>query len=232
MPDIGTSFGDHVDGSAQKAALTHIKWGDIDINLVYGVNGYRRAAGRQVGTDTEGVVEGRTIHRHGRTAVVSATDRDALQFHTLRGEFQHIVQAAAHRRNRLYRLGIEVYSRTRAVDIHRRIQFGAIDGHFIQLHRGFGQHHIHHRRLRDRSHNLLNNCRVVIDSFDLHRIGSARDDMADGKITLAVGNGIEGRMGRHVDDCHNSIRHRALAIADITGNRGGGGLCRHPGRHT
>ena len=71
---VGTALGHGVDRTAGEAGHTDIERGDVDAHLLDRVKGDRAAAGREVGTDTEGVVERGTVDGHIGGTVVTATD--------------------------------------------------------------------------------------------------------------------------------------------------------------
>ena len=216
VPGVGTALGDHIDGTALETALTDVEGSDVDTDLVDGIQGDGRAAGRQVGADTEGVVERCTIYRNGGTTVVTAADGKTAAGHgCLRCELHHIVQAAGDGRHRLHHPGVDQRTCSGTVDVHRRSFAITIDGHLFQLFGRFGQDHIHDGCFRDGSHHFLDDSRVVVDTVDLHRVRTTGHDVADRVDTLAVGDSVIRRVRRHVHDRHNGLFHSTFAVTDI-----------------
>ena len=199
MELVGTALGDGVDGTAREAGVTDVERSDVHAHLLDGIQGDRASAGRQVGTDTEGVVEGRTVHGDVGGAVVTAADGQTVGGRGgLRGELHHVVHAAADSRQSLH--GALAHGRTGAgaLDVHAGIIAVGDEHRGVQVQGFILQETVHKDRLTEGSIDILVLDFPVAEHFDVHGVGAARRDAVDAVVAVLIGDGIVSGTGRTV----------------------------------
>ena len=122
MPLVAALLGHHIDGSAQKSTLSHIKRRNAYRHLFYRIKRQRVASCRQARTNAECIIERRSVHRHRRTAVIAAThSKTSARGCPLRGQPHDVVQAAAHGGHGHECPIVYMGGNTRVLHIHARI---------------------------------------------------------------------------------------------------------------
>ena len=196
---VGTALGDGVDRTAGKAGVTDVERGDVHAHLLDGVQGDRASAGRQVGTDTEGVVEGRTVHGDIGGTVVSAAHGQAVGGGGgLRRELHHVVHAAAYGREGLHRTLADGGTGAGALDVHAGVIAVGHEHGRVEVQGFILQETVHEGRFTEGSIDILVFDLPVTEHFDVHGIRTAGGDAVDAVVAVLVRDGIVSGAGRTV----------------------------------
>ena len=227
---VGTTLGHGVDGTTGEAGVTDIERRDIDAHLLDGIKGNRSAAGRQVGTDTKGVVERGTVNGHVGGTVVTATDSKTVGGgRCLRGKLHHIVHATADSREVADRTLADRGAGAGAMDVHvGQITVGHEHGS-VEVDRIFFKDRIHHEGLAQGGIEILVLIRTVAQHGNGNGVRTARGDVVDTVVTVLVGQRIVGRRRRLIDRDDRGTGDSTVLIGHMAAERRGRHL--RSGRH-
>ena len=224
VPLVGTGLGNSVDGTAGETALADIERSDVHVDLLQGVQGDRRTAGREVLADTEGVVESSTVNGDGGTAVVAAAHCEtAGGGRGLRSEGHDVVHAAGDRRDALNLAGGDAGGSTIAL----AAETGLIgyDHSFGELLGSFCHPGVQSGLFTKLQGNIVEDDSLVTHVGDFDGVGTTGTHAGEEITTIYIGNGTISGTGRSVR-CNNcSTDHSfSLFIGNDTAEGGGGHL--------
>ena len=223
---VRAGLGHGVDRTALETALAHVEGRDVDRHLLDRVEGDRGAAGRQVGADTEGVVERGAVNGHRRTAVVAAADREAAaRGGGLRSQEHDVVHAAGDRRDGVQLPGADVRRGTVAL----AAEAGGVgdDDGALELLRVVGQAGVEGELLAELEGDVVVDLTLVAEAGDFDRVGTAGAEAVDRVAAVGIGHGAVDGAGGDVgrDDGHADDGF-TLRIDDTSAEGGGGHLGR------
>ena len=224
VPLVGTGLGNSVDGTAGETALADIERSDVHVDLLQGVQGDRRTAGREVLADTEGVVEGSTVNGDGGTAVVTAAHCEtAGGGRGLGSEGHDVVHAAGDRRDALNLAGGDAGGSTIAL----AAETGLIgnDHSFGELLGSLGHPGIEGGLLTQLHGDIVEDDGLITQVGDLDGVRATGAHTGNVVTAIDVGHGTVGGTGRSVR-CNNcSTDHSfSLFVGNLTTEGGRGHL--------
>ena len=184
---VGARLGDGVDGAAREAALAYVEGSYRYRYLLQCVERDGRSACGQVAADAEHVVEGGTVHRHVRLAVVAADGQARRGGRSLRREFHDVVHAAVHRRHQFDLLVGDAGDGARTVDVHRAVLAVGLDDHGFELLAVF-EECVALEGLAQRQHQSRELDRLVAYEREGHRVGTSRAQALQVVVTVLVGH--------------------------------------------
>ena len=227
MELVRTALRDGVDRAAGKAGVTDIERSDVHAHLLDGVEGDRAAAGRQVGTDTEGVVERGAVDRDIGGTVVTTTDGQTVGGRrSLRSELHHVVHAAVDGREGLHRTLADGSAGTGTLDVHSGIVAVGDEDRGVQTQRFILEGAVDDDVLSEWSIHVLVLDLPVSQEFDVDRVRTAGRDAADAIVTVLVGDSIVSGTGRPIGGDDSSTGHRTVLVRDAAADDSG----RHLGK--
>ncbi len=199
---VVTRTGHSVDGTTRKTTLTNIVGGYGHRNLLQCIERDRRTTGRQVLTDTEGVVERSTIDRHIRLTVVTTTDSKTVGGRRrLRRHTHDVVHASRDGRCSGNTVARYAGDGTCTLGVHRAVLSVDSHNHRVEVDRLLVEVGIADVRLTQRT---LDTC-LLNGLITNHRkddgVGTTRTDVVDSVVTLGIYRYTVLRSRRNVG-CH------------------------------
>ena len=223
LEGVGTGLGDGVHATADEVGLAHIVRGNHNLEFLDGVDGDGVAAAREVGGQTEVVVEVCTVNGKVGKAAVGTGEAHAVT--AVRGKAGDIRDAAAHRGQGGNLGAANIGDGTRTLlggelgggigHHHRSLEeFGGLGNLGVQA-EGFSQ--------------LEGDSRVsgllITEAGEVHLVGTAGTHTLDGITTVGVGNCAIDSTGGLVHGHHGSANDRlAVLVHHATGKGGRGHL--------
>ena len=218
MIDIGaapegvrTGLGDGVHATADEVGLADIVGGDHDLKFFDGVDGDRVATARQVGAQTEVVVEVGTVHGEvGHTAVGTG---EAHAIAAIRRKARHIGDGAAD----TGQIGDLLVGDVRGSTGLLRREFrrsGSDDDGLVEKFSGGLHHHVLLVGFSQRKDDVGNHDGLATDQRIGHFVRTAGTHTLDGIASVFVGHRIVRRTGRGVNCNHSRSDQRLAALID------------------
>ena len=227
---IGTRLGYRIDAAAGKAGLPYIERSDGDCYLLERVQRDGAAAGGQVGTDTEGVVHGRAVHRHVGITVGAASDEGLGAGNECLGSLlENVVHAPGNRRHLHHLLGIKGSEGAGAVGTH--VGGGAFGRHYnsLEVEGLLLEIGVDDEVVGQGYADILEHGVGIAEAGNSNHIRPAGHDVVDVVTAAGVGYSVILRAGRLVHGHHSGACDRPCGVRNFTTHGSSRNLreCRH-----
>ena len=225
---VGTTLGNSVDSTTGKAALTNVKRGDRDRDLLQSVERDGSTTCGQVTTDTECVVERCTIDSYIRLTVVTTTDSQTVRSgRSLRSELHNVVHAAANGRGDSHTLARNAGHRTRTLAVHRRVSAVNSYNNCVHTDRLLFQSSVEYEVVSQCSLQTLLLYGLITQHLELHGVRTTCTYVEQTIVTVDINNGTILRSRRSVDSNNGSTYQCiTLNVGNLTTDVRSRYLCR------
>ena len=225
---VGTTLGNSVDCTTGETALTNVKRGDRDRDLLQSVERNGGTTCGEATTDTECVVERCTIDSYIRLTVVTTTDSQTVRSaRSLRSELHNVVHAAANAGSDSHTLARNAGHRTRTLAVHRRVSAVNSYNYCVHTDRLLFQSSVKYEVISQSSLQTLLLYGLVTQHLELHGVRTTGTYVQQAIVTVDIDN-CAILCSRRSVNCNNGSTYQGLTIhvGNLTTDVRSRNLCR------